>query len=97
MAIFAQDQHPTGLAAETRALAEVIREALDLPRGATLADKERRITALRARVARVLGVLDYVLDSDAPDVPRAVQELRESLERAGLGYTPQGDHGEAGQ
>ena len=89
--------HRNGLEAETRALAEVIRAALDLPRGATLADKERRQTALRARVARVLGVLDYVLDSDAPDVPRAVQELRESLEHAGLGYTPKSDHGEAGQ
>lgn len=73
---------------ETRALAEVIREALDLPRGATLADEQQRDTALSARVARVLGVLDYVLDSDAPDVPLAVTELREALDYAGLGYTP---------
>jgi len=87
----------SGLAAETRALAEAIREALDLPHGATLADKELRITELRARVARVLGLLDYVLGSDAPDVPRAVKELRESLEHAGLGYTPKSDHGEAGK
>lgn len=82
---------------ETRALAEVIREALDLPRGATTADKQLRNTALRARVARVLGVLDYILDSDAPDVSRAVQGLREALEYVGLGYTPKSDHGEAGQ
>lgn len=78
----------TALTAETRALAEVIREALDLPRGATLADEQLRDTALSARVARVLGVLDYVLGSDAPDVPLAVTELREALEYAGLGYTP---------
>lgn len=77
-----------GLTAETRDLAEVIREALDLPRGATLADEQLRDTALSARVARVLGVLDYVLGSDAPDVPLAVTELREALEYAGLGYTP---------
>lgn len=81
-----------GLTAETRALAEVIREALDLPRGATLDDEYLRDTALSGRVARVLGVLDYVLDSDAPDVPQAVTELREALEYVGLGYTPEGDH-----
>lgn len=78
----------TSLHTETRALAEVIREALDLPRGATFADEQLRDTALSARVARVLGVLDYVLGSDAPDVPLAVTELREALDYAGLGYTP---------
>lgn len=82
---------------ETRALAEVIREALDLPRGATFADEQLRDTALSARVARVLGVLDYVLDSDAPDVPRAVQGLREAIEYSGLGYTPKGEDEGAGQ
>jgi hypothetical protein len=80
----------TSLHNETRDLAAVIREALDLPRGATLDDEQLRDTALSARVARVLGVLDYVLDSDAPDVARCVTELREALKRSGLGYTPKG-------
>lgn len=88
---------PSGLTAEARHLAEAVREALDLPRGATLADEQQRDTALSVRVARVLGVLDYVLDSDAPDIARAVQGLREAIEYSGLGYTPKGEDEGAGQ
>lgn len=78
----------TAPAAQTRALADAIRSALDLPYPADPADDERRSRLLRDRVISVVIVLDNIIDGHKPSVTGAIEVLDAAMARNPITYKP---------
>lgn len=80
-----------GLSADTRALAEAIRTAIDLPYAADPKDDDQRTMLLRNRTISVLATLDYLLTaSDHQDLLVVVLEgLDAAMARNPVTYTTQ--------
>lgn len=76
------------LSENVRALLAGLRKVLDLPEGAGPLDALARDRLLERRVAAVLGNLDYLLDSEAAEVPVAVEALGRAVAREPVTYTP---------
>lgn len=68
----------SALSPEVRELLELMRDALDLPYGATVEDENKRQTLRGENATRVVAHLNLVLTNEAR-IPAAVRVLRESL------------------
>ena len=84
-----------GLAAETRELLTVIRQALDLPYGATRDDEERRLDLRNDNTIRVLSAVEYLLDQPTANIAREIRVLRAGLAANPVTYATK--DGEAGR
>lgn len=89
------DLPTTGLSAETRELLTVIRQALDLPYGATPDDHDRRLEIRQDNATRVACTLAYMLDSPHSDIAIAIKVLREGIAENPVTYATK--DGEAGR
>jgi hypothetical protein len=66
---------------------QAVREALNIPHGATTGDEATRAGILENRVRHTLVMLETVLDSPRPDIEWSVAYLRDRLaEHPATGY-----------